>query len=165
VAKLKAGQTGTEVLAIEYCTGGLGFNSKREVHVKGGRIGKGRKDILCFRCQARMGCEICCEREHSLICTKCHNWANLKGVKRHGNIVPNSKQPLVRVDSGIGLPPVWKRWREGEHDAYGSTINAVLQDSGAAVDRGALALRKRIVRDAQIEGQRLIEANRNKENE
>lgn len=78
------------------CTGGLSFDCRHAEHPQSTK----RPDIFCYRCQARMGCLLCCDRPSELICLKCHNWAHKAGLERHGNIAPNAKVPYVRTDAG-----------------------------------------------------------------
>jgi len=58
------------------------------------------ENVLCCRCNARLGCSLCCERVADVICLECHNWGHKRGVRKHGNIVPNIKIPRVRTDEG-----------------------------------------------------------------
>lgn len=95
--KLKGGETG-----VEKCPGGVSFNRKRHEHEKG-KI----PDIVCYRCNNRMGCSRCCDPANDLICLVCHNWATKIALARHGDIVPNAKVPVVRTDTGI------RRWTHG----------------------------------------------------
>ena len=81
----------------EKCPGGRSFGRKRGAHDKG-------DDVRCYRCKATMGCIHCCESPQDLICLVCHNWADKRGVKQHGNVVLSEKVPHVRTDQG------WRHW-------------------------------------------------------
>lgn len=91
------------------CRGGASFGCRRDEHVQRGEDtdmnGKKRqverKDVVCYRCQTRMGCTLCVQIARELICLNCHNWATRKGLAAHGNVVPNPKVPQVTTDDGV----------------------------------------------------------------
>lgn len=100
----------------EKCSGGKSFNCRHAPHDKGKS-----PDILCYRCQSRMGCSHCCELPSELLCLICNNWADRRGVKHHGNIVPNYKVRLVRTDEG------YRRWTGGNAFDLHKIMNAAIR--------------------------------------
>lgn len=66
--------------------------------------------VVCYRCGARMGCKLCCERDEELICLDCHNWAARAGVERHGDVTPSDKVKSVRTDGG------WRYFNNTAHE-------------------------------------------------
>lgn len=77
----------------ETCTGGRSFNCRTVEHPAGDAV-------QCYRCGTYLGCRRCAERPSEVICLECHNWGSRRGVKVHGNVVPNRKVPRVRTDDG-----------------------------------------------------------------
>lgn len=69
------------------CPGGLSFGRLRKRHNLG-RV----TDVLCYRCNKRMGCSRCCEPARHLVCLVCHDWATKAALKEHGRMVPREKR-------------------------------------------------------------------------
>jgi hypothetical protein len=97
---------------IEICKGGRSYNCKHEEHEKA-------TEVWCYRCDSVIGCRNCCESPHELICLNCHNWATKKGLKHHGDIIPNFKVPHVRTDNG------WKHYEP----SIGSKVDEVIRNA------------------------------------
>lgn len=79
------------------CHGGLSFGCRHDPHP----LGK-NPDVLCMRCNARLGCSLCVQIPRELVCLRCHDWADLQGLEAHGAMVPKVKQ------EAIGLDRVWQ---------------------------------------------------------
>ena len=77
------------------CKGGKSWNCSNIPHEAGKE-----PFITCYRCGTHMGCSRCTEKPTELLCLHCHNWADRRGVERHGDIVPNFKVPIVNTDAG-----------------------------------------------------------------
>lgn len=70
------------------CEGGRSFGCKHETH----EISKSLPTVNCRRCGERMGCGACVQIPQELVCLNCHDWADEKGLKAHGPMVPRERR-------------------------------------------------------------------------
>ena len=72
---------------VVHCKGSfVSFNSrwKEQDH-------HGHQRYTCRKCKRDLGCDYCAQRPSELICTACHDWAMIEGLREHGPMVPRER--------------------------------------------------------------------------